>query len=173
MPGQVSIGKLEVGGVTANDLQAIVLDHPTVSAIAEMFGPIEGIVGFPFFARYRTSIDYQAKQFTFTPNGYKPADVMQSLMTTLMTRSRDRGKAQTPRMLVPSAQWGLRFEKGDSDTEPGVLVAEVMPDSAAAQAGVQVNDRLLTLDGHWTDSIRDVFAAAGTVKAGQTVELRL
>ena len=84
MPGQVTIAKLEVGGASATDLPAIVLDHPTVAAIAQMFGPVEGIVGFPFFARFRTTIDYQARQFTFTPNGYQPADVLQTLMTTLM-----------------------------------------------------------------------------------------
>jgi hypothetical protein len=173
MPGQVTIGKLEIGGVTASDVPAVVLDHPTVKAIADVFGPIEGIVGFPFFARFKTSIDYQAKEFTFVPNGYKPADVMQTLMTTLMTRSRDRGKAPPPKMLVPAAQWGLRFDKPDSDTEPGVVVAEVMPESAAAQSGVQSGDRLLTLDGHWTDTLADVFTAAAAIKAGQKVELKL
>jgi hypothetical protein len=173
MPGQVTIGKLEIGGVTASDVPAVVLDHPTVKAIADVFGPIEGIVGFPFFARFKTSIDYQAKEFTFVPNGYKPADVMQTLMTTLMTRSRDRGKAPPPKMLVPAAQWGLRFDKPDSDTEPGVVVAEVMPESAAAQSGVLSGDRLLTLDGHWTDTLADVFTAAAAIKAGQKVELKL
>ena len=62
LPGQVKVGKLEVGGVVAEDLQAMVFDHPTVKAIAEIFGPVDGIVGFPFFARYRTAIDYQAKE---------------------------------------------------------------------------------------------------------------
>jgi hypothetical protein len=173
MPGQVTIGKLEIGDVSASDVPAVILDHPTVKAIADVFGPIEGIVGFPFFARFKTSIDYQAKEFTFVPNGYKPADVMQSLMTTLMTRSRDRGKAPPPKMLVPAAQWGLRVEKSESDDEPGVVVAEVMPESAAEQAGIQIGDRLLTLDGHWTDTVADVFTAAAAIKAGQKVELRL
>lgn len=173
MPGQVTIGSLEIGGVTANDVPAVVLDHPTVAAIAEVFGPIEGIVGFPFFARFKTSIDYQAKEFTFVPSGYKPADVMQSLMTTLMTRSRDRGNAQPPRVLSPAAQWGLRLEKAESDADPGVVIAEVMPESAAAQAGIQAGDRMLTLDGHWTDGIADAYAAASTVKPGQRVEIKI
>src|SRR5437588_9350937 len=82
-PGQVRVRKLEIGAVTAADLNAIVLDHPTVKAIAEVFGPIDGIVGFPFFARYRTAIDYQAKKLTFTPNGYEPGDALQMLMTSL------------------------------------------------------------------------------------------
>jgi hypothetical protein len=171
MPGQVTIGKLELGGLAAKNLPAIVLDHPTVAAIADMFGPVEGIVGFPFFARYRTSIDYQAKQFTFAPNGYEPTDVVLSLMNSLMARSAERNKTPQPTMLVPAGQWGLLVEK--SDDEAGVTIASVMPESAAARAGLQTGDRLLTLDGRWTDSIADAFAAAAAVKPGQTVELAL
>jgi hypothetical protein len=173
MPGQVTIATLEIGGLSAKDLPAIVLDHPTVSAIAEMFGPVEGIVGFPFFARYRTSIDYKAKQFTFTPNGYVPTDVVMSLMTSLMARSAERNKPPQPKMLVPAAQWGLRFEMGESGDDPGVTVTEVLADSAAAAAGIKTGDRLLTLDGRWTDSVADVFAAASSVKPGQVVEIVL
>src|SRR5262249_12130294 len=146
--------------------------HPTVSAIADMFGPVEGIVGFPFFARYRTSIDYKAQQFIFTPNGYEPADVVMSLMTSLMARTADRNKPPQPQMLVPAAQWGLRFEDAETG-DPGVTVIEVMTDSAAAVAGIKKGDRLLTLDGRWTDSVADVFVAASAVKAGQLVELVL
>jgi hypothetical protein len=173
LPGQVTIGKLEVGGVSAKDLPAIVLDHPTVAAIADMFGPVEGIVGFPFFARFRTSIDYQAKQFTFEPNGYRPADVMQTMMTMLMTKSSERSKPLKPRMITPAAQWGLRFEKKEDDDEAGVTIAEVLADSAAAAAGLKVGDRILTLDGRWTDSVADAFAASSYVKAGQAADVRL
>src|SRR5947209_7748088 len=95
LPGQVKVGKLEVGGVVAEDLQAMVFDHPTVKAIAEIFGPVDGIVGFPFFARYRTAIDYQAKTLTFAPSGYKPGDVIQKLMTTML---RPRRAADGPRV---------------------------------------------------------------------------
>ena len=88
LPGRVCIKKLEIGSLAAADLTAVVLDHPTIKAIADVFGPIDGIVGFPFFARYRTSIDYQAKELTFTPDGYKPTDALQAIMTTLMDPKR-------------------------------------------------------------------------------------
>ena len=45
----------------------MVMDHPTVEAISKTVGPIDGIVGFPFFARYRMTLDYQAKKLTFVP----------------------------------------------------------------------------------------------------------
>src|SRR5262249_20520635 len=88
-------------------------------------------------------------------------------------RSADRNKPQQPKILVPPGQWGLRFEKAETEDEPGVTVMEIMADSAAAQAGIKVGDRLLTLDGRWTDSVADVFAAASAVKPGQIVELVL
>ena len=52
---QIDVAKMQVGGITAEKLPAIVMDHPTVKAISDAFsdeyGPIEGIVGFPFFGR--------------------------------------------------------------------------------------------------------------------------
>jgi membrane-associated protease RseP (regulator of RpoE activity) len=168
MPGITSVDSLDVGGVTAKDVAAVVMDHPTVQAISEGFGPIDGLVGFPFFARYKTAIDYQAKTLTLTPNGFKPADTMQNMMKT-MTDASAGGKPK-PKILVPAGQWGLRVEKPADDEDEGVNVAEVLADSAAAKAGLKAGDRLLTLDGRWTDSIADVFHAAAAIKPSQTVE---
>ncbi|HEX4589825.1 MAG TPA: retropepsin-like aspartic protease [Gemmataceae bacterium] len=170
-PGQVRIRRLELGDVVAEDLTGVMLDHPTVKAIAEVFGPIDGIVGFPFFARYRTAIDYQAKTLTFVPNGYRPGDVVQMLMATLM-QSGGR-KAAGPQVLSPAAQWGMRVEKAEGDEDTGVTVAEVFTGGAAAKAGMKAGDRLLTLDGRWTDTVADCYLAAAEVKAGQPAELLL
>jgi Aspartyl protease/PDZ domain len=173
MPGQVRVAKLEVGAVAAADLNAIVIDHPTVKAIAEVFGPIDGIVGFPFFARYRTAIDYQAKTLTLTPNGFQPADVMQTLLATFMSPARQRTGPPPPRVLAPAALWGLRVEKANDDRSPGVAVAAVFPESPAGRAGVKPGDRLLTLDGRWTDSVADCYLATEDVKPGQPAEILL
>jgi hypothetical protein len=173
LPGQVSVRQLEVGDLSAHDLPAVVIDHPTVKAIADVFGPIDGIVGFPFFARFRTAIDYQARKLSFTPNGYKPADVMQALMTLLLAQPRDRNGPPVPRVLAPAAQWGLRVEKAADDPEPGVTIAEVFAGGAAAKASLKVGDRLLTLDGRWTDSVADCYQAAAAVPPREVVELLL
>ncbi len=46
----------------------IVLDHPILKALGDFLGrPLDGIIGYTFFARYRTTIDYQARQMTFEP----------------------------------------------------------------------------------------------------------
>jgi hypothetical protein len=172
LPGQVTVGKLELGPLAAEDLAAVVMDHPTVKAIAEAFGPIDGIVGFPFFARYRTAIDYQAKRLTFTPNGYQPADAIQSLMN-MLTTPRNRQDPAAARVLAPAAQWGMRVTKDADDEVPGVTVVEVFAGGAAAKAGLKAGDRLLTLDGRWIDSVADCYQAAEAVQPGQAAELVL
>src|SRR5262249_3393687 len=53
MPEQVKAKELIVGDVKAENVPAIVMDHPTVGALAEALGPLEGIIGLPFFARYQ------------------------------------------------------------------------------------------------------------------------
>ena len=117
------VSKLEIGALTAEDITAVVLDHPTIKAIADVFGPVDGIVGFPFFARYCTAIDYKAKELTFTPNGYKPGDVMQALMATMLGQPQQAKGAA--RVLAPAGQWGMRVEKAAGDEAAGVTVAEV------------------------------------------------
>ena len=75
---------LSVGDCEAKNLSAMVMDHPTVSAISEALGPIEGLVGLSFFGRYRMTIDYQAKEMTFTPNQFEPPDMIEELTKNLM-----------------------------------------------------------------------------------------
>ena len=112
------------------------------------------------------TMDYKAKTMTFVPNGFDPPDVMKGLETAL--EGMMSGKAET-QVLAPAAQWGLTAEKGNGDEDAGVTVKEVMPGSAAAAAGLKAGDRLLTLDGRWTDSLADLYTAAGFVKPGTTV----
>lgn len=169
--GEVKVKELEVGEQKAADVSAVVMDHPTVEAISRAFGPIDGIVGFPFFARFKMTLDYQAKKLTFVPNGFKPPDVMKAMEAMLMNTmlAGDQG----PQVLSPAAQWGMVVGKEKGDEEAGVVIKEVFPNGAAAAAGLKAGDRLLTLDGRWTDSVADLFAAAGYVKAGTVVPIKV
>ena len=169
--GQVKIDKLEVGDLAAEKIAAVVMDHPTVDAISKALGPIDGIVGLPFFGRYKMTIDYQKKELSFVPNGHEPPDAMEAMMATVMALM-TRDKPPTKVLSAPS-QWGLVIAKDDDDGEPGVTIKEVMPNGAAAKAGLKANDRLLTLDDRWTDSVADCYAAAGTVKPGGAVKLTI
>jgi membrane-associated protease RseP (regulator of RpoE activity) len=166
MGGPKTIQTLEIGAVKLQNVPAVVMDHPTVGAMAKVLGPIEGIIGFPFFARYKTTVDYQKRELTLVPNGYEPKDVMQGLMEKLMNPP--KGKPE-PRILAPAALWGFQVDKANDDTQEGVTVTRVLPDSPADQAGLRPGDRLLTLDGRWTDSVADTYAAAEAIKPGQKV----
>jgi hypothetical protein len=169
--GPTKIDKLEVGELTAEKVGAVVMDHPTVAAISKVLGPIDGIVGLPFWGRYKLTLDYQKKEMTFTPNGYEPPDAMEAMMATVMALM-TRDKPPT-KVLTAAGQWGIVVDKDEDDEEAGVTIKKVIPNSAGAKAGLQVGDRLLTLDDRWTDSVADCYAAAGAVKAGTKVSLRI
>lgn len=162
---------MEVGGLKAEKLPVVVMDHPLVEMMSKEkdVGQLYGIVGFPFFARYKVTIDYKDKKMTFTPNGFEPPDLMKGLEEEVRKMlMREKAPAKGP---APAAQWGLVAEKAKGDEDDGVTLKEVMPGGAAAAAGLKAGDRLLTLDGRWTDSIADLYTAAGYVKPGTEVKV--
>jgi len=165
-----TVKSLEVGGAKVENISAIIMDHPLVELMSKEkdIGPLYGIVGFPFFARYKMTIDYKAKTIAFAPNGFDPPDVMKALEEEIERMLSLEKPA--PKVLSAAAQWGFVPEKTKDDEEAGVTIKEVMPGSAAARAGLKAGDRLLTLDGRWTDSIADLYTAAGFVKAGTAVK---
>ncbi len=171
--GQVKIASLQIGEVISKNIPAVVVDHPTVNAFSQYYkkkyGPIDGIVGFPFFAKFKMTVDYQAKQLTFIPNNYKPTDVMESMMNAIMGAS----KNNKPKIVAATGYWGLKVTKATKDDSEGVDVSFVVPDSPAAKAGIKVGDRLLTIDGRWTDSETDTYHAAGLVQVGKTVPVEI
>ena len=71
-------------------------------------------------------------------------------------------------MLAPAGQWAWSPPGGD-EADAGVTIKDVLAGSPAAAAGLKAGDRLLTLDGRWTDSLVDLYTAAGYVKPGETV----
>jgi hypothetical protein len=169
--GEAKLKTLEVGGAKVSDVSAIVMDHPTIAQVSKMLGTeIYGLVGFPFFARYKMTIDYKAKTLSLTPSSYKPPDVMRA-MNTVLTQALFGKAAAKP--LAPAAQWGLAAGKEAGDEKDGVDVKEVTPGGAAEKAGLKRGDRLLTLDGRWTDSLADLYEAAGYVKPGTRVVVRI
>jgi hypothetical protein len=166
---QVTVPTMTVGDVAADKTPAVVIDHPTVEAISDAFkkdsGPIEGLIGFPFFARYAMTVDYQKKELTFTPNGYKPGDYMTDLTNSIMNLE----EKNKPRAVKPTGVWGLEVAKDKGDEKDGVDVKAVYADGPAAKAGVKAGDRLLTVGGRWTDSVGDAAVATSLVKAGKGV----
>jgi hypothetical protein len=164
MGGLQVVKEFETGGAKLEKVPVMVMDHPTVGMISQVLGPIDGIVGFPFFARYRMTIDYQKRELTLVPNGYKPADFLEAMMAKMMA-----GPSKDQAVLAPAGVWGLVVDKAADDEDAGVAVKEVLSGGAAEAAGLKAGDRLLTIDGRWTDTVSDTFAAAGTVKPGRAV----
>lgn len=164
------IEELEMGELKVAKVDTMVMDHPTVGALATVVGPIEGIVGFNVFAKHRTTIDYQAQTMTFVPVKYEPVDMMQKIMAIMMASKSEKDKA---RILAPGGLLGLRVEKSAGDEEPGVTVGAVFVGGAAAKSGLLAGDRLLTLDRRWTDSVEDCFYAASRLQPGTTVRAEI
>ncbi len=55
----------------------------------------------------------------------------------------------------------------------GAIVTSVLPDSAAEQAGVQVSDIIVAIDGHEIGSSRELRNTVGLMRRGEEVNLRL
>ena len=140
------------------------MDHPALGALGKADRrKIDGLIGASFFSRYRTTIDYQANLLTFLPVDSKPRDLFKELPDRLAAP-----KVAKRRVLAPGGLWGLTLgAPADPENPLGVPVASVLPDSPAALAGIEPGDVLTTLDGRWTTSIADTFAAAAGVPPGR------
>ena len=168
MRGEGEIQTLEIGNLTASKIPVVVLDHPTLKALGGFLGkPLDGIMGFTFFARYRTTIDYQAKVMTFEPVNFRVGNLMQDLANRMAGP-----KVARKRVLNPAGVWGLTLGAAVGDGE-GVTVKAVRPNSSAAAAGLRPGDVLTTLDGRWTATPNDTYAAAGAVEGSGPVEVTI
>jgi len=170
MRGEAEVGKLQVGELTAAKLPVIVLDHPVLKALEEATGRrIDGLMGFTFFARYKTTIDYHAHQMTFEPIDYQIRDLLKELPDRLLGP-----KVAHHRVLAPSGIWGLRLGEpiGGLDSR-GVPIVKVHDNSPADRAGLKPGDVLMTVDGRWTTSIADVYHATAEVEPGRGVTVMI
>jgi PDZ domain/Aspartyl protease len=168
MRGESEVNSLQVGDLTAKKLPVIVLDHPALRALGGLLGkPLDGIIGFTFFARYKTTIDYQSKTMTFEPVDYE----VRNLMKDLPERMAGPKEARR-RFLSPGAYFGLSVGDpvGGLDA-PGVPIVYVAKDSPAASAGLKLGDVLTGMDGRWITSITDAYAAAAGTSPEKAVAL--
>jgi PDZ domain-containing protein/aspartyl protease len=168
MRGEAEVDKLQVGELTVAKLPVIVLDHPVLKALEDATGRrIDGLMGFTFFARYKTTIDYHAHQMTFEPIDYQIRDLLKELPERLMGP-----KVARHRVLAPASIWGLRLGEptGGLDSR-GVPIVKIHDGSPAALAGFKPGDVLITVDGRWATSIADVYRAAADVEPGRKVDV--
>jgi hypothetical protein len=166
MRGEAEVAKLQIGALTAEKLPVIVFDHPVLSALEDVTKrQIDGLMGFTFFARYKTTIDYHAREMTFEPIDYQVRDLLKELQDRLMGP-----KVASRRVLAPSGIWGLRpGEPAGGLNLTGVPILKVLDGSPARRAGIVAGDVLVTIDGRWIASIADVYDAAAKVASGREV----
>jgi hypothetical protein len=164
--GEGQIDQLQLGDLTARDVPVIVLDHPVLSDLSAALGRrLDGIIGYTFFARYKTTIDYQARTMTFEPVDFQVGNLFRELPERLAGP-----KVARQVILAPSGLWGLSLAEAAGGLEaPGVPIRAVLADSPAAAAGLQPGDILTTLDGRWTTSVTDTYAAAAAVPPDRDV----
>jgi hypothetical protein len=168
MRGEAEVDKLQVGELTAAKLPVIVLDHPVLKALEEVTSRrIDGLMGFTFFARYKTTIDYHAHQMIFEPIDYQIRDLLKDLPDRLLGP-----KVAHHRVLVPLGMWGLRLGEpvGGLDSR-GVPIVKVHEGSPADRAGLKPGDVLIIIDGRWTTSIADVYHAAAAVEPDRGIAI--
>ncbi len=166
--GEGTVKNLELGELKAQDVPVIVMDHPALKALSGLFSrPLEGIIGYTFWAHYRMTIDYQAREMTFVPVDFEVRDLMKELPNRL-----SGPKVAKTLILAPRGLWGLTVgEPADGLSAPGVPITSVVPGSPAEIAGLKPGDILTTLDGRWTSSVADTFAAAQNVPPGHPTQV--
>jgi hypothetical protein len=170
MRGEAKVDKLQVGDLTAEGVPVIVLDHPTIKALGSALRrPLDGIIGYTFFAHYKTTIDYQAHRMTFEPVQFEVRDLMKDLPDRLVGP-----KVAQQRVLAPGGLWGLSVgAPADDPSSPGVPVRSVLAGSSADAAGLKPGDILTAIDGRWTASVADTYAAAAATPAGHRVPVAI
>jgi len=165
-PGEAEIDRLEIGDLTARDVPVIVLDAPVLKELGNALGRrLDGIIGHTFFARYKTTIDHQVRTMTFEPVDFQAGNLLRALPERLAGRPVARQV-----ILAPSGLWGLSLAAPAAGLEvPGVPIRAVLAGSPAAAAGLRPGDVLTTLDGRWTSSITDTYAAAAAAAPDRDV----
>jgi membrane-associated protease RseP (regulator of RpoE activity) len=163
---EAKLDSIELGELKSEKLPVVVMDHPTLKVLSGFLGkPIDGILGYTFFARYRTTIDYQAKQMTFTPVQFEVRDLLKDLPARMQGP-----KVARAIYLAPVGLWGFTVGSptGGTDSQ-GVPIVSVVPSSPAATAGLRADDILTELDGRWTTSIADTYSAAARISPDRAV----
>ena len=162
------VQSLEVSGAKVDDLPVLVLDHPVVKALSTWLRPLHGIVGYTFFARYRTTIDYQAKTMTLEPVSFKATNLTEDLAKRLAGP-----KVQKTQVFAPQGLWGLVVADSSPLDAKGVAITAVKAGSPAEKAGIQAGDALAEVDGRWTTSGPDVYEAASKADPSKPVAVVL
>lgn len=164
--GETNIENLTWGGATVHNVPAMVMDHPTIKVMATHFGPIEGIVGFPFFAKFRMTLNYQKAEVLLEATDYVPEDLLQGTINRLF--SNDKSLANPVKR-----PFGIVLEPKVSAEPYGLIVKEVLPESPASKSGLKKGDIITTLAGRWTDQHTELYKILADIKGKDPVPMEI
>jgi hypothetical protein len=189
------IDRLEIeGGSQLTDVKARVEDPfqlVGMNALGLPGATIDGILGFTILGRYRLEIDLTDDRMTWTRLDYTPPEPP-------VPRTRKGEKAEAPlgvramNALGPLAK-GMAFLMGKQPEEQlhlrgylgvewsaggasgpapsGLRVRRVLDGSPAARAGLQVDDRVLRINGRAVDGLKAARVALADVRPGESATM--
>lgn len=155
--GETNIENLTWGGATVHNVPAMVMDHPTIKVMATHFGPIEGIVGFPFFAKFRMTLNYQKAEVLLEATDYVPEDLLQGTINRFFNAEKSLANPV-------KRPFGIVLEPKVSTEPYGLIVKEVLPESPASKSGLKKGDIITTLAGRWTDQHTELYKILADIK---------
>jgi len=174
------------GGATLTNLKGRVEDPFQLEGMNALGLPgasIDGILGFTILAKFRLEMDPTQDRMVWTRIDYNPKDPF------VPKRAEDRtpsAEVQAMQMMGPMmkffalflgkqppdvlhAQGLLGLELAEADGE--VKVSVVLPGTPAAEAGVKVGDRLVSLRNRDVKSLKAVHEAVAETRVGDKVRL--
>ena len=80
-------------------------------------------------------------------------------------------KSTEPKIVGAAGFWGMAIREDAADDATTVVVRKIYENSPASLAGLQPDDRIVTIDGRWTDTLGDAYLATSLVKPGRTVDV--
>jgi S1-C subfamily serine protease len=114
-------------------------------------------------------LDYRNRELALSRGQFEPPGpriVLESFFKNLTGE-------RPAEVIRPPALWGLVVAKRAIDPRPGVTLTRVLPGGAASEAGLKVGDRVLTIDGRWTDTVLDCHRAAARIPPGRPAEVSI
>jgi membrane-associated protease RseP (regulator of RpoE activity) len=142
------LGPLQLSATrpAALEVGSVTLSQPVVALIESHLSPgvDDGLLGCGFFRRFTTTFDYVGRRLFLQPNG----------------------RTNAPHLFDAS---GVSFERSAG----GFVVDNVLPDTAAARAGLRNGDRLLDIDGSRADSLTLVALRNLLSQPGETRRLTI
>lgn len=171
--GEGVVKEMQFGDSKAVDIPVMIFDHPTITAMSDILGKrFDGILGYTFFARYRTTIDYQKKRLWFEPVRETTENVVAALPERMLNPS---AKAPVKQVVPRTNAIGVKVEMQPRDRAAAVAsvlkITEVRPDGAAAKAGLRKGDEFISFGPHWIFSTADLAEALHGSESGKPVEI--